>query len=225
MGVRLAVWFLRALRWGLRLFVLTFCAVALWSALWPARSAADFAAHDVIVVLGGGMDADGTLHSSTRLRVARGVDLFEAGAAPRLHMTGGMARDGGPSAGEGMRDLAMELGVPKAAITIETDSLSTLQNALFSQPMLNEAESAILVSEAFHLPRSRASFVWAGGPNDLSMAMSTRFRWDDRQPVWQALRMLLRETLAIWFNLVRAVLHGLGGLIGVDDGRRDAWLA
>lgn len=181
-----------------------------------------FAPADVIMVFGAGMDADGTLHPSTILRVGKGVTLYQQGAAPRLHMSGGMARDGGPAAGDQMRDLAVRLGVPGDVITSETRSLSTLQNALLSLPDLPQEGRIIAVSEGFHLPRVWASLHWAaindGRSFDLALSNSEPFRTTaSRQR-----GMVYREVLATGFNALRVAAWQLGGLIGAEN--RDDWL-
>lgn len=205
---------------GVVVFLLTMIGIAAFAALWPENPSEPA---DVIVVLGAGMDADGTLHRSSTLRVDRGVELWKAGLAPRMHFTGGRGRPDGPSAGERMAARATRAGVPPEAISHEDLSQSTLQNALFSQPMLEGAESLILVTEGFHLPRSYASFKWAGD-HDLQLAFSERFRAYSPGSSFPQFSMVFREALASWFNLARAGGHDLAGLWGVPDEKRDLWL-
>ena len=158
---------------------------------------------DVIVVLGAGMDSDGSLHAPSIARVETGVGLYRNGAASHIHFTGGRAVMGGPSAGDEMAALALSLGVPSDAITVETESLSTLQNALFSRPYLENHRRIILVTEAFHLPRAVASFWWMG-MQDVQAVHSARFRRTEAGLINP--RMIGREAVAIWFNLGRALL-------------------
>jgi len=215
---------LRLLRWGSLLFISTLAAVTVFSAVFPAKNPAAFDPADVIIVFGAGMSPDGTLDRATRLRVQRGVALFDAGLAPRMHFTGGRAVPAGPSAGDRMAAMAIVLGVPDNVISRETRSLSTLQNALFSQPDLEAYQSAILVTEGFHLPRTAAALYWAGGPNRVQLAISTRFRGDRTHPVYAAIRMLVREAGAWWFNTARAAAFTAGGWIGLDRTQRERWL-
>ena len=163
---------------------------------------------DVIVVLGAGMSADGTLHRETVARVTTGVDLFQRGQAPAIHFTGGRAVPDGPSAGAQMARLAISQGIPAGVISVEERSLSTLQNALFSRPMLADAQSVILVTEAFHLPRAAASFRWMGYDR-ITTAHAGRFRRNADGAI--SITMIGREALAIWFNLGRAILWSATG--------------
>ncbi|HWH70654.1 MAG TPA: YdcF family protein, partial [Candidatus Sulfotelmatobacter sp.] len=77
---------------------------------------------DVIVVLGGG-GGD---------RAKRAAELFLAGAAPRILVSG----DGDT---ESNRRLLIRQGVPAAAIQVEPNSMNTQQNATFSAPLLRRA--------------------------------------------------------------------------------------
>ncbi len=205
------------------LYALTVLAIAVFAALWPDPDPSSAPRHDVIVVLGAGMDPDGTLHRSSRLRVERGVALWQAGLAPRMHFSGGEGRPGGPSAGEGMARLAVSMGVPEDAVSWEGLSQSTLQNALFSQPMLEGATSILIVTEGFHLPRAWISFRWAG-PQDVGLVFSERFRAETPNSRFPRTMMTLREALAFWFNLGRMAAYEGAGALGVAKATREGWL-
>jgi len=213
---------------GILLFVTLCLAITGFAALQAVFEPDKFAPADVIVVLGAGMDADGTLHQSTILRVEKGVTLFQQGTAPRMHFSGGRGRAGGPAAGAMMARLATELGVPEGVITHEDESLSTLQNALFSMPMLRDFRRIILVTEGFHLPRSWASFKWAafnsGNSFDIALARSTAFRAKSPNLRYAPVSMVVREALAWGFNTLRVVAWQGAGWAGVENTRRDGWL-
>jgi len=222
------MWVVRLIRAGILLFVTLCLLIAGFATLQAAFEPDKFAPADVIIVLGAGMDTDGILHSSTILRVEKGVALFHQGAAPRMHFTGGRGRVDGPAAGDMMARLAITLGVGDGAITHEDESLSTLQNALFSMPMLQNAKRIILVTEGFHLPRSWASFKWAafnsGNRFDIALARSTAFRAKSPNLRYAPVSMVVREALAWGFNTLRAVAWQGAGWVGVENTRRDGWL-
>ena len=209
-------------------YILLCISIALFASLQAKFEPKIIATADVIVVLGGGMDKDGSLHASSILRVEKGVALFESEAAPRLLFSGGRAVAGGPSAGQRMADLAMEMGISVQVISIEHSSLSTLQNALFSMPMLKSADRIILVTEGFHLPRSWLSMKWAAwnkGQNlNISLAHSTVFRGSTGETYFRAVKLVGREGLAWVFNIGRATVWQVAGLTGIEDGQRDKWL-
>jgi len=211
---------LRIVRWVVFLYAATFAAVVVQTAWFKNPGFDTLPPVDVIVCLGAGMDPDGTLHRAAVQRVETCVLLFEAGAAPRVHFTGGQAVATGPSAGFQMGALAQEMGLPETAISIEEASHSTLQNALFSQPMLEDAASIRIVTEAFHLPRAYASFALMG-QHDIHLTMSEPVR--TRPGGGWKWSVLAREALAIWFNAARYMIWLASGAIGLEE--RDAILA
>lgn len=191
------------------------------SALWFDAQDGPLPRADAILVLGAGMDADGTLHASTLKRVEAGVALFHAGAAPMLVMTGGRLRDDAPSAGEQMAKHAAGLGVPETALIFEAASMSTLQNALLTRPLLEQAGigRVILVTEGFHMARSLVTMRWAG-IEVVGMQTSSAFRTTLKSSVW----IVLREAAAWGVNLARVPIWHLGGWLGIEDDTRMAWL-
>lgn len=88
-----------------------------------------------------------------------------------------------------------------------------------SLPLLEHQDNLILVTDAFHLPRSWMSFRWAGATHltlfpakqDAAMEVNTQ----------TSTVYLLREPLAIWFNLGRATLWSVASLMGEPS---DNWL-
>lgn len=120
---------------------------------------------DAIVVLAGGVLDKGTLRPEPELtdlsvhRTICGADLFTRGWAPRLLLTGGDATvfGQGPQESLEMKALATRLGVPGNAMTTETRSRTTYENAVETKRMLGDAR-VIVVTSAYHLPRALALF-------------------------------------------------------------------
>jgi len=110
-----------------------------------------------------------------------------------------------------MDRFAMTLGLPQSAVVEDGLAQSTLQNALFSLPLIPNAEHIIVVTEAFHLPRSWASYRWAAWELDhpatsVTLVMSEEVRRDPHtgDVRWN---IQIRESHAIWFNLARALAY------------------
>ncbi|MEM7439323.1 MAG: YdcF family protein [Pseudomonadota bacterium] len=185
------------------IWVATITGVVGFTMLWPVLEPTPSKA-DLIVILGGGMDPDGRLHVSSKTRVDRAIDLWREGAAPRLHFTGG--RTAVVSAGQSMAARAIAAGVPENVITTENLSQSTLQNALFSKPYTKDARRIILVTQTFHLPRAWASMKVFG-----AQKVTLVHAPGGHRSVLGWTRMILRETLAIWFNAVRLVVWWVAG--------------
>ncbi len=117
-----------------------------------------------------------------------------------------------------MADYARTLGLPPSVMVIEGKSFSTLQNAKFSLALLEQAKHLILVTDAFHLPRSYLSFKWAGA-QDLTLVASNPNLEQYDIPI---AIMVLREATAIWFNIARAALWSAANLFGWQNNN---WLA
>lgn len=184
MGVRR---FGRFIRLCLILYAVTITGLVGVELFW-SRDATPASAR-AIVCLGGGA-SETMLGESTRARVERCVALYDAGVAPMIHFIG---RTAAPL----MADLAQAQGVPIEAIGVDPFSRSTLQNALFMSRLMSTGDRVIVVSDAFHLPRSWVAFRLMG--------------FDDVDIVPSAERVLrprplLREAAATWFNAARAAL-------------------
>ncbi|MGR3491832.1 MAG: YdcF family protein [Shimia sp.] len=159
---------------------------------------------DVILVLGG-TDAVGE-------RVPRGVELYKAGYAPRILMSGGSVE--GRAEAEYMRDAAIAAGVSGDLIDVETRSLSTIHNALFSAPLIGD-ETYLLVTDASHLPRAWLVFSAVMHPPEALIA-SGHINGPGQ---------ILREAAAIWFNAARGSVAAIAALLGAPQERLIPWLA
>ena len=206
----------RLIAWCVVIYVLTLGFVTGYATLQPLWEPTEIKA-DLIIVLGGGMSPKGSLHTSSTVRVDKGVALFKTGAAPRIHFTGGLASPNAPSAGEQMQARAIAAGVPTHASSFEGASYSTLQNALFSKSDWRGANHIILVTEGFHLPRSWATFK-AFGAKKVTLVSARRFRGER---IRAGVRMTLREALAIWFNAARFLVWQGAAITDMSQSERN----
>lgn len=88
-------------------------------------------------------------------RTATAVKLWKK-IGGRLLFSGAPAPGGG-SAAEKMALFAREMGVPEQALLVETESLNTRENLLFSKKLIGERGGTLwLVTSALHMPRSMA---------------------------------------------------------------------
>ena len=110
---------------------------------------------DVIIVLGGPRRA-------LARRAAQGIRLLEAGRADMLLLSGRGREDWVEA--DAMRDQALAAGVPDARLVLEDQSRTTLENALFSARIMAARgwTSALVVTDALHLPRALLAFRGAG---------------------------------------------------------------
>lgn len=118
---------------------------------------------DVAIVLGSKVEEDGTPSVHLRIRLDRTVDLYKAGMAPMIIVSGG---PGVPAHPEPivMRDYLIDHGVPASAILLDNTGINTAATARNAVPLMAEHgfNSVIVVSEYFHVPRTRLAFAQQG---------------------------------------------------------------
>ncbi len=140
--------------------------VRLLETQYPPLAAAEAGPNDAIVVLGGGSTWRAQTGAATIIgtaslhRLICGMTLLREGLAATLVLSGGVGdpfREKPPEA-EAMQALALELGVPAAAILAESQSRTTAENAIEVRRMLPHARHIVLVTSELHLPRATALF-------------------------------------------------------------------
>lgn len=115
-----------------------------------------------IVILGGGINENGTLPEEAMKRVKKGAKLYSKGAA--LIMSGKwsfLAEKTFPkSEAAAMKEYALSLGVREEDIFVESESQDTLGNAYFVKKMIDAQGFGqfIVITSKFH--EKRASFIF-----------------------------------------------------------------
>ncbi|NJN47837.1 MAG: YdcF family protein [Candidatus Competibacteraceae bacterium] len=183
--------------------------------LYPPVAIADLPNADAIVILGGGMQAAAPPHRLTfdlgpgADRIWYGAQLYKAGKADQILATGGglpWFGSGQPEAPAIVQFLA-DLGVPEQVVLLETASMNTYQNALYSKPLLQTKgwHSVLLVTSALHMPRALATFRAQGiqaqpAPTDFEVvpvAQKTALRWLPDAGALDSTTRALREYLGL----------------------------
>ncbi|SDL83143.1 Uncharacterized SAM-binding protein YcdF, DUF218 family [Catalinimonas alkaloidigena] len=139
---------------------------------WWERPGTPYAAldstYDVAIVLGG--VTNGEQRPDDRVHFGRGADrvmhtvqLYKLGKVRHILLSGGGRTLDGKflRESENMRDVMLLCGVPDSVITVETQSVNTRENALYSAAILQRrfpGQRYLLVSSAFHLRRAEACF-------------------------------------------------------------------
>jgi uncharacterized SAM-binding protein YcdF (DUF218 family) len=144
------------------LFAILVLGIFAWAALarrFAPASNTSLEHFDAIIVLGYPADADGNPTPEQLARVAEGVREYERGVAARLIFTGGAAHNRSVEA-EVMARTAAAQGIPPSAISIETKAQDTIQNACYTERIMQAHgwRSAEVVSTASHLPRAGMIF-------------------------------------------------------------------
>ncbi len=137
------------------LAVILAAAAALYSAVDRQAERDETRPVDVIIVLGSQVRADGMPSGSLRARTQHAIDLYKAGYAPTLFLTGGLGRFP-PAEADVMRNLARDAGVPESALVLDDKATST-QESLATAARIAPSQgwrTALIVSDPFHMLRS-----------------------------------------------------------------------
>lgn len=106
---------------------------------------------DAILILGAAVWAKGP-SPTLRRRTAHAAKLWFQGIAPLIIPCGGLGQHP-PTEAAAMRQILLEAGIPKSAITIEDRSTSTLENIRFARRLIPGPEVTI-VTDRYHARRA-----------------------------------------------------------------------
>jgi uncharacterized SAM-binding protein YcdF (DUF218 family) len=90
-----------------------------------------------------------------------GIELFKAGKSNQIIFTGAKmpwAEKDQETEGESLKRYAIEMGIPDSAIKISGLVTTTEDESNEVKKLLPDAKSIILVTSAFHMPRSKSLF-------------------------------------------------------------------
>ncbi len=113
------------------------CAIVLGAAVWPGERPS----------------------ATLRARTLRAGRLYRDGLVRHLVLTGGVG-DWPPSEAEVMRRILAAQGVPESAMLLEEQATTTRESARYCAALLRREgwQTALLVSDPWHLPRSLRLF-------------------------------------------------------------------
>jgi uncharacterized SAM-binding protein YcdF (DUF218 family) len=129
----------------------------------PAAAGKDFS-KPAIVILGYGLNNDGSPRWILHTRVLAGIAVAQFFPQSPIIVTGGNPKNGNSEAGE-MRKMLLLMGFPDNRIIVEDKANSTVQNARFSVPLAKKAGTSgiIVVTSSTHQGRADTNFEDAGG--------------------------------------------------------------
>ena len=154
-------------------------------AAFKVHSVEDVPAEKVAVVFGAGLRRDGGPTAILRDRVETAVQLYFDGKAEKLLMSGDN-RFVDYNEPEAMRQYARSLGVPDEAIVLDYAGRRTYDTCYRARHIFG-VDSAILVTQKFHLPRAlltcNALGVKAAGveANNYYFLKRSRLYWNIRE--------------------------------------------
>ena len=175
--------------------------------VWHASRQDDARKSDAIIVLGAAQ-FNGTPSAVLRARLDHAADLYKAGMAPLVVVTGGKQEGDRFTEAQASADYLATKGVPSSAIVRENTSTNSHDEIVAAARILHDRglDRALLVSDGFHEFRIDAIAHGAGLDAHTSPTRTSPVQGADE------LKALLRETVAV----------GVGRVLGYD--RLEHWL-
>ena len=105
-------------------------------------------------------------------RIFQAIRLYKMGIIKRILLTGGSGRIINTETPEAntIKKYLLEIGIPEQDIRIDSLSRTTSENATYTRKILqntNTETKCLLITSAFHIRRSTATFQRAGIPHDI----------------------------------------------------------
>jgi vancomycin permeability regulator SanA len=118
---------------------------------------------DCLLVLGNTVNADGSLSDRLRARLDRALELYRAGLAPKIVVSGGLGKEGHYE-GLAMSQYLVAQGVPRTGIIVDNQGNSTQDTAANFALIAaqHRFRSVVVVSQFYHLSRCRYLLQRAG---------------------------------------------------------------
>lgn len=156
---RIRIWLLL----GLLVVVIIMYGLTIYSAIRGQATRDEARSSDCIVVLGAAQ-YNGRPSPVLKARLDHTVNLYNRKLAPRIITTGGYGLDKRFTEAGAAREYLMKRGVPAAAIEVDPNGETTLQSVRSVKERLTQEgfRSCIVVSDGFHLFRSKAIFAYEG---------------------------------------------------------------
>ena len=163
-------------------------------------------AERVAIVFGAGLLRDGSAGPVLRDRVETAVQLYQQGKVDKLLMSGDN-RFVEYNEPEAMRQYALGFGIPDEDIVLDYAGRRTYDTCYRANAIF-QVDSAILVTQSFHLPRALFLCNWLGVESTGVEANNSYFRKVSRF-IWNT-RELFATTQAVWDVYVIKPLPVLG---------------
>ena len=155
---------------------LYFCATAFGADMlstpemaYPAFADEELPNADAIVVLGGGITSESRFGSGGNFnqaadRLWRAADLYRAGKAPIIVLSGGTTVEGGVPEARLMAEKLGSIGLTSAAWIEESESRTTRENGQLTRALFEGSgvNHILLVTSASHMRRASAVFLAQG---------------------------------------------------------------
>lgn len=154
-------------------------------------------AADVAIVPGNTVETDGRPSARLGARLDQTVALYRQGLFPNVIVSGGVGREGFDEA-EVMKRYLVEQGVPERSIHVDSGGATTRLTARNASRMMRENgwQSALVVTQYFHVPRMRLAMKRSG----VAPVFSAHSQYFERRDVYS----IPREVVGYGAYLLRA---------------------
>lgn len=116
---------------------------------------------EIAVVFGTKVHEDGSLSERLKARLDKSVVLYQNSLAPMIFVSGGLGKEGHYE-GSKMAEYLVQKGIPEHAILIDNKGNTTDLTAKNLRSELPDLQSAIVVTQYFHISRSKLALRNAG---------------------------------------------------------------
>ena len=151
-------------------------------------------AEPVALVLGAGLNRDGTPGVVLRDRVETAAELYFSGKVEKLLMSGDNTSQFYNEPGA-MQAYALTLGVPEADIVLDYAGRRTYDSCYRAKVIFN-VDRLIVVTQAFHLPR--AIFLCNAFEIDVSGVTADDAHYNRRGYIFWWTREIFASSVAVW---------------------------
>lgn len=114
---------------------------------------------DIAVVLGTTVNTDGTLSERLEKRLECGLKLYQNKRVKKIIVSGGLGKEGFFE-GDKMKEYLVEKGMPDSLVVVDNkgnNTTATVANVIRLKDSLHY-NSLIVISQYFHLPRTKMLF-------------------------------------------------------------------
>ncbi len=152
---------------------------------------------DLIMVLGSKVEENGEPAKRLQYRLNKGIDLYQAGKARAIIVSGGLGKEGFDEA-EVMANYLIERGIPAEAIIRDNQGNTTYASAQNARKIMEVRGdySLLVVSQYFHLLRATIACNRMGIPVVRSTSSDWFFEWRD-------LYSIPREIVGLYYYVFR----------------------
>jgi vancomycin permeability regulator SanA len=113
------------------------------------------------VVMGNKVDESGRPSARLAARLDRAIDIYQHGDIKKIIVSGATGKEGHNEAVV-MALYLRQRNIPRADIIIDSMGYSTMASAINAKTIVGKGKSIIVVTQFFHIPRSRLALSKAG---------------------------------------------------------------